>query len=48
MPGVKLGSINDLQEVQSMLAERVTEWMEEWKRQGMEKGLQEGLQQERQ
>jgi len=42
LPGVELGSINDLQEVQSMLAERVTEWTEEWKRQGMEKGLQQG------
>jgi len=42
LPGVEFGSINDLQEVQSMLAERVTEWTEEWKRQGMEKGLQQG------
>ena len=42
LPGVELGSINDLREVQSMLAERVTEWTEEWKRQGMEKGLQQG------
>lgn len=42
MPGVELGSINDLQEVQSMLAERVTEWTEEWKRQGRQEGRQEG------
>jgi hypothetical protein len=38
LPGVELGSINDLQEVQSMLAERVTEWTEEWKRQGRQEG----------
>jgi hypothetical protein len=44
LPGVELGSINDLQEVQSMLAERVTEWTEEWKRQGRLEGRQEGRQ----
>jgi hypothetical protein len=38
MPGVEFGSINDLQEVQSMLAERVTEWTEQWERQGILKG----------
>lgn len=44
LPGVELGTINDLQEVQSMLAQRVTEWTEEWQRQGMEKGLEQGRQ----
>jgi hypothetical protein len=34
MPGVEFGSINDLQEVQSMLAERVTEWTTQWKHEG--------------
>lgn len=48
MPGIGLGSINDLQEVQSMLAERVTEWTQEWQRQGMEKGLRQGRQEGRQ
>ncbi len=38
LPGVELGSINDLQEVQSMLAERVAEWTEDWKRQGRQEG----------
>lgn len=42
MPGVEFDSINDLQEVQSMLAERVTEWTEQWERQGIEKGIVEG------
>jgi hypothetical protein len=41
-PGVKLGSINDLQEVQSMLAERITEWTEQWEKQGLEKGVLKG------
>ncbi len=44
VPGVEFSNLNDLQEVQSMLAERVIEWTEEWKRQGMEEGLQKGLQ----
>ena len=43
VPGVEFSNLNDLQEVQSMLAERVIEWTEEWKRQGAEKGRQEGL-----
>ena len=44
VPGVEFSNLNDLQEVQSMLAERVIEWTEEWKRQGAEKGRQEGRQ----
>lgn len=38
LPGVELDSINDLEEVQSMLAERITEWTEDWKRQGRQEG----------
>ncbi len=49
MPSVEFSEIQDLQEVQSMLAERVKEWTKDWKQQGIEegrqKGLQEGLQQ---
>jgi hypothetical protein len=37
--------LQDLQEVEAMLAERVKEWAEEWKRQGLQEGIQEGLQQ---
>jgi flagellar biosynthesis/type III secretory pathway protein FliH len=37
--------LQDLQEVDAMLAERVREWAEEWKRQGLQEGIQEGLQQ---
>ena len=32
-----------LEEVQTMLAERVKEWTEEWRREGLERGLREGL-----
>lgn len=45
MPNVPFDHLNDLQEVRSMLAERVIDWTEEWKRQGLEQGRQEGLQQ---
>src|SRR5436305_7702664 len=42
MPGKVIPAIN-LQEVDSMLAERVKEWTEEWKLAGLEEGRQEDL-----
>lgn len=45
VPGVTIPQVADLQEVKSMLAERVVEWTEQWKQEGLEKGLQEGRQQ---
>jgi hypothetical protein len=45
MPGIDVANLDEFQEVQSMLAERVIEWTEEWKRQGLEQGRQEGLRQ---
>lgn len=45
MPGVNIPEMNELHEVQTMLAERVIEWTEEWKEQGLQQGLQRGLQQ---
>jgi len=45
MPGVEFSHLNDLQEIHSMLAERVVEWTEQWKREGLEQGLKEGLEQ---
>jgi predicted transposase/invertase (TIGR01784 family) len=45
MPGVVLSEINDLQEMNAMLAERVLEWTEEWKQQGMQEGLRQGMRQ---
>ncbi len=44
MPGMNFEDINELQEVKSMLAERVIEWTEQWERQGMEKGMEKGMQ----
>jgi len=48
MPKVKFDEIQDLQEVHSMLAERVKEWTQNWKQQGVEEGLEKGLKQGRQ
>jgi flagellar biosynthesis/type III secretory pathway protein FliH len=44
LPGVEIPQVADLQEVKSMLAERVTEWTQQWKQEGFEEGLEEGLQ----
>lgn len=44
LPGIEVPEgIGDLQEVKSMLAERVKEWTQEWKQAGFEEGRQEGL-----
>lgn len=43
LPGVRVPEIGGLQEVRSMLAERVIEWTQDWKQQGIEEGLQQGL-----
>ena len=34
-----------LEEVQTMLAERVKEWTEQWRREGLQRGLEQGLEQ---
>ncbi|HEY2289318.1 MAG TPA: Rpn family recombination-promoting nuclease/putative transposase, partial [Thermoanaerobaculia bacterium] len=39
MPGVEIPEIAELEEVKSMLAERVTEWTQQWKQEGLEEGL---------
>ncbi len=38
LPGVIMPEVRELQEVKSMLAERVIEWTKEWKQQGLEEG----------
>jgi len=38
-PGAVIPQVNDLEEVKSMLAERVKEWTVEWKQEGREEGL---------
>ncbi|MDQ2694967.1 MAG: Rpn family recombination-promoting nuclease/putative transposase, partial [Pseudomonadota bacterium] len=48
IPGVRIQELQDLNEVDSMLAERVKEWTEQWKQQGLEEGRREGLQQGKQ
>jgi hypothetical protein len=47
MPGVEVPAINDLMEVEALLAERVVEWTEQWKQEGRREGLQEGRQEGR-
>jgi len=44
VPGITIPQVDDLQEVKSMLAERVVEWTEQWKQEGLQKGLEEGRQ----
>jgi putative YhgA-like transposase len=39
LPGVEIPKVMELQEVKSMLEERVKEWTQEWERNGFEKGL---------
>jgi hypothetical protein len=48
LPAVVMPEVQDLAEVQSMLAERVMEWTQQWKEEGLEQGRQEGLEQGRQ
>jgi predicted transposase/invertase (TIGR01784 family) len=43
IPGIVIPQVADLQEVKSMLAERVMEWTEQWKHEGFEKGVEKGL-----
>jgi len=42
MPGVRLDEVKDLQEVRTMLSERVVEWTREWENKGVEKGVKLG------
>jgi flagellar biosynthesis/type III secretory pathway protein FliH len=43
VPGVVIAEVSELEEVKSMLAERVVEWTQEWQKEGFEKGLMTGL-----
>ena len=45
--GTKLESAPSLEEVRTMLAERVEEWTAGWVAEGREQGLKEGIEQER-
>lgn len=43
LPGVEIPQVTDLEEVRSMMAERVKEWTLQWKQEGFEEGLERGL-----
>ncbi|KFI22576.1 Rpn family recombination-promoting nuclease/putative transposase [Nitrosococcus oceani] len=45
LPGVEIPSVASLEEMNSMLAERVVEWTQQWKQQGIQEGIKEGIQQ---
>jgi len=48
MPGADVPKVRDLQEVRSMLTERVKEWTVQWKQEGLEEGRKLGIQEGRQ
>ena len=43
LPGQRIGQMNDLTEVQTMLSERVKEWTREWHAEGKLEGMQQGM-----
>lgn len=45
VPGEAIPAVDELTEIESMLAERVVEWTEKWKQQGIEQGLEQGIEQ---
>ena len=46
-PGLSLEEARSLEEVDTMLAERVMQWTRQWKEEGRQEGLQKGLEQGR-
>ena len=42
VPEEVIPEVNDLEEVNAMLAERVKQWTEDWKKEGLEEGRMEG------
>lgn len=47
LPGIEIPELQDLDEIDAMLAERVIEWTKEWKQQGLEEGRKQGRKQGR-
>ena len=45
LPGIEIPEVNTVQEMNTMLAERVVEWTKEWKEQGIEQGIEQGKRQ---
>ena len=48
MPGQEVPEVNELQEIDTMLAETVEEWTRQWKADGLQQGRLQGLQEGRQ
>jgi predicted transposase/invertase (TIGR01784 family) len=48
VPGITIPQVANLQEVRSMLAERVVEWTQQWKEEGLEEGRRVGREEGRQ
>ena len=46
--GILLNEVNDLQEVKTMLSDKLEEWAKEYEQKGLEKGLKDGRQEGRQ
>lgn len=42
IPGTELPQVNELKEIETMLAERVTTWTEKWKQEGIQEGKKSG------
>jgi hypothetical protein len=42
IPGTDLPQVNELKEIETMLAERVVTWTENWKQQGIKEGIHQG------
>ncbi len=42
LKGIRLPEIEELEEIETMLAEKEPTWTEMWERQGLEKGLEQG------
>jgi hypothetical protein len=47
MPGQEVPEVNELQEIDTMLAETVEEWTRQWKADGLQQGRLQGLQEGR-
>jgi predicted transposase/invertase (TIGR01784 family) len=43
LPGIEIPKVMELQEVKTMLEERVKEWTQEWQRTGFDKGVEKGM-----
>ena len=47
LEGIRLPEIEELEEIETMIAEKAPTWTEMWERQGLEKGLEQGRRQGR-